>query len=109
MAKVVWTDNSIIDLSQIHKYISEDSPENADGFLDRLMDRSEKQLSTFPTIGRKIPELNDPAFREIIYGNYRVMYYLARNVVSITHVRHMARDVKSGEMEYIFKDIKMDL
>jgi len=91
MTKVVWADSVLIDISQIYCYIALNSTENADNFLNRLMDSAENQLSVFPTIGRIIPELCDPAFREIIYGNYRIMYHFESNVVNITHVRHVAR------------------
>ena len=70
MVKVVWTDNAIMDISQIYNYIAMHSHNNADCFLNRLMDSAEKQLSVSPTIGRIVPELGDPAFREVIYNNY---------------------------------------
>jgi len=92
MAIVKWSDNAMQDLLQIYTLIALDSPENADDFLDRLMDGTEAQLSVSPSIGRIIPEINNPAFREIIYGKYRVMYHVENTRVSITHVRHVARE-----------------
>jgi addiction module RelE/StbE family toxin len=92
MTKVSWTENALQDILEIYTYIAQDSPNNADSFLDSLMDNTEKQLSISPLIGRKIPEINDPAFREIIYGNYRVMYHIECSQIDITHVRHGARE-----------------
>jgi addiction module RelE/StbE family toxin len=92
MTKIQWTENALEDTLQIYIYIAEDSVDRADAFLDRLMDSAEKQLSVSSLIGRVIPEMNDPFFREIIYERYRIMYHVEGNVVSITHVRHIARE-----------------
>ena len=92
MIKIKWTDSALQDILQIYEYIALDSPYNADAFLDRLMDSAEKQLSVSPFIGRVIPEMNDPAFREIIYKKYRIMYHVDGSKADITHVRHAARE-----------------
>lgn len=92
MAAIKWSESAMQDILQIYKYIAQDSPDNADAFLDRLMDSAEKQLSVSPLIGREIPEMKDSAFREIIYGKYRVMYHVEGDRVDITHVRHGARE-----------------
>ena len=97
MTKIVWTDNALHDIFQIYSYIALDSPVNAGAFTDRLMDSAEKQLNVSPTIGRIVPEIQDPAIREIIYEKYRVMYHFEDDVVSITHVRHGARDFSKVE------------
>ena len=91
MTKIEWSEDARSDILQIYRHISLDSPSNADSFLDRLIDSAEMQLSVSPLIGRKIPEINDPDFREIIYGQYRIMYHFERDIVTITHVRHGAR------------------
>ena len=92
MTKIKWTNSALQDILQIYEYIALDSPYNADAFLDRLMDNAEKQLSVSPMIGRMVPEMNDPAFREIIHKKYRVMYHVEGSKVDITHVRHVARE-----------------
>ncbi len=43
-----------------------------------------------------MPELNDPAIREIILGNYRIVYRLRGNVVHILTVFHGARPLNSS-------------
>lgn len=95
MINIKWSAQAMQDILQIYKYIALDSPNNADTFLDSLMDSAEMQLSVSPTVGREIPEMKDPAFREIIYGKYRVMYHVDGNIVNITHVRHGAREFRS--------------
>ena len=50
------------------------------------------RLPDFPYSGRKIPEVNNKAYREIIYGAYRIMYKLEDEEILILAVVHSARD-----------------
>lgn len=43
------------------------------GFGDRLIDRALK-VGEFPNAGRMVPEEHDPAVREVIQENYRIIY-----------------------------------
>ena len=73
MAKTLWTDESLQYMAEIYKYIAEDSPRNAEKFLNDLMDSVEVQIELSAEVGRITPELRDPKKREIIYRNYRVL------------------------------------
>ncbi|MBN1359621.1 MAG: type II toxin-antitoxin system RelE/ParE family toxin [Sedimentisphaerales bacterium] len=42
-------------------------------------------------MGRLVPEVNDPAIRELILGNYRVIYRLRGDLVEILTVHRGAR------------------
>ena len=48
-------------------------------------------LETFPSIGRIVPEYNDPSLREILYRNYRIVYQLSENMATIVTVFHGSR------------------
>ena len=52
------------------------------------------RLADFPESGRIVPEMNDPNFREIIPGNYRLIYRLRSGDVQIITVHHGARELK---------------
>lgn len=41
--------------------------------------------------GRIVPEVGDAALREIVHGNYRIVYRLTREAVEIVTVHHGAR------------------
>lgn len=41
-----------------------------------------------PKSGRVVPEIGDEQFRELIYGNYRILYRIEKKQVSILTVRH---------------------
>ncbi len=61
------------DLRDIVRYISSDSPERAVAFGQFLVSCA-KELADFPERGRVVPEIGDPAIREIVVRSYRVIY-----------------------------------
>lgn len=63
------------DLREIVRYISFDSPERAVAFGQFLVSNV-KRLAEFPELGRCVPELADPSYREIVVRSYRVIYQL---------------------------------
>ena len=67
MARTYWTDEALQHIAEIYKYIANDSPQNAENFLNALMDSVETQLSLSVYVGRITPELRNPDKREIIY------------------------------------------
>ena len=48
-------------------------------------------LETFPTIGRIVPEYDNPNLREILYRNYRIVYEMSQDLVTIVTVFHGSR------------------
>ncbi|MFW6107502.1 MAG: type II toxin-antitoxin system RelE/ParE family toxin [bacterium] len=90
MGKIVWSPVARADLDAIADYIAKDSPARAAVFVDRLL-RSAEQLADFPEAGRAVPEIGDPASREVIVGPYRIMYHLETEAVVIVAIVHGAR------------------
>jgi plasmid stabilization system protein ParE len=39
-------------------------------------------------IGRIVPEIRNKQFRELIYGNYRIIYRIEKKQISILTIRH---------------------
>lgn len=89
---VILTDQSRHDLREIVSFIARDNPERARSFGNELISRA-LSLSKFPEIGRTVPELGDPAVREIIHGSYRIVYELLRDPDAVYVLRfwHGAR------------------
>jgi toxin ParE1/3/4 len=50
-----------------------------------------ERLKDNPRSGRVVPELGNESIREVIHGNYRIVYRLQREVVEIATVFHGAR------------------
>jgi len=93
MAKVIWSPSSLEDIKLIYEFISRDSIHQANLFLDNVIKVVEK-LADFPYSGRKIPEMSREDAREVIYGNYRIMYKIESDIIWITGIVHGARDWK---------------
>jgi addiction module RelE/StbE family toxin len=94
MAKLNWTNQSKNDLISIAEYIAQDSVKYAKIQVRRIRDRA-KQIAQNPHSGRIVPELGNPKIREVIIGNYRIIYVLVNEErVDIITVHHSARLLK---------------
>ncbi|MGB3083730.1 MAG: type II toxin-antitoxin system RelE/ParE family toxin, partial [Saprospiraceae bacterium] len=69
--------------------IAQDSTSYASRFIDKLLARV-KQLETFPKSGRVVPEFGIDSIRELIEGNYRIVYRVNSEAVYIARVQHSA-------------------
>lgn len=93
MAKIVWTDLALEDLNAIREYIAKDSKFYADRFIDKIIYRVE-QLENFPNSGRVVREFDLESIRELIEGNYRIVYHVNLDHIGILRVHHSARSLK---------------
>ena len=101
MVKIVWTEQSVFDLKDILDYISKDSRRYAENQIRRIKTKT-LILKTQPESGRIVPELGIIQIRELIEGNYRIVYRLLSNeLVEILTIHHSARDFESREIEKI--------
>ncbi len=97
--KLIWSKRALSDLNEIGDFISRNSPENARRHVQHLVDRA-KQAALLPTSGRVVPEYQDENLREIIEGNYRIVYEIkpVGKVVTVITVfeahRLIAKDLK---------------
>jgi plasmid stabilization system protein ParE len=60
-------------------------------------DQSKKQadsLRRFAKRGRVVPEIDDPAIRELLVNNYRLIYRIEPQRIAILAFLHGARDLK---------------
>ncbi|MEK7234459.1 MAG: type II toxin-antitoxin system RelE/ParE family toxin [Elusimicrobiota bacterium] len=90
MAEVRWTLQATDDLDSIAQFISKDSPQYARLFVSDVFQAVER-LSEFPKSGRIVPELNDPVVREVILGNYRLVYRFKAKLIELLTIYHGAR------------------
>lgn len=60
--------------------------------VDRLVD--------FPKSGRIVPELSNSAVREVILGNYRIVYRLAGQSVHVLTIFHGARLLNPRKLKH---------
>lgn len=69
---VKWTAHATVQLHHIHDYIAQDSPLYAKRVSDALV-RKTFLLDELPRLGRKVPELDDEAVRELSLYSYRIL------------------------------------
>ena len=93
MVKIVWTEIALEDLRDVHEYISKDSVRYADRFVEKIINRV-TQLEHFPKSGRIVPEFDSDGIRELIEGNYRIVYKISPEQASIVRIHHAARRLK---------------
>jgi len=92
VAKIRWTVGARRDLHEIINYIADDSPAYAINFAERII-LAVDRLETFPKLGRIVPEYQDTNVRELIVGNYRVVYRIQGNHIGIAAIAHASRDL----------------
>jgi addiction module RelE/StbE family toxin len=90
--RLLWTEPARDDLREIFRFIRQDNPVAAGNVIQEIREKVER-LALFPLSGRNVPELPDPGLREVIVGNYRVIYRLVGNTVEILTVVHGRRKV----------------
>lgn len=76
-------------------------PRHARLFVNRIR-QAAQSLAAFPNLGRRVPDLDDPALREIIVRSYRIMYRVEDGDVFIAAVVHGARDVQGLDRDWLF-------
>ena len=97
MAEVNWTLQALDDLESICLFIGRDSPQAAAVFAQRAF-RSTDPLVDFPRLGRVVPELEIENIREIILGNYRLIYRVQDEQAQVLTVHHGARLLDVGKL-----------
>lgn len=91
MIDLLWSPRSEADLKEIRAFIETDSPAWADLTVRRLVAAVER-LREFPDSGRMIPERQSPELREVVSGNFRIVYRRKPNLVEIATVFRGSRD-----------------
>ncbi|TAN48379.1 MAG: type II toxin-antitoxin system RelE/ParE family toxin [Methylococcaceae bacterium] len=83
--KLRWSDRSTDDLVAIYAYIARKNPENAKRWVDKLRKRA-RTAAKSALIGRRVPELNQADIREVFVGQYRIVYRVEEDGISILTV-----------------------
>ena len=96
MVEVRWTEKALNDIDNIAEFIAKDSVKYAKIQVSRFFDATEI-LKLQPRSGRIVPEIGDNKIRELIIGNFRIIYRLVTNkqVDGLT-VHHSRRLLKNN-------------
>lgn len=98
MVEVNWTDQSLEDINSIAEFIAKDSVRYANIQVERFFDRTEI-LHRNPQAGRIVPEVGDLNIRELILGNYRIIYrVITPKRVDVLTVHHSMRRLENNPL-----------
>jgi len=97
MAEIRWTPQASQDLESIAEFISRDSLQYARLFVVDVFQALDRLVS-FPKSGRIVPEIGDSSIREIILGNYRLVYQLKKGAITMLTIYHGARLLDPEEL-----------
>ncbi len=92
---IEWTEPALADLTALHDYIARDSGYYATQFVSRILGAVTK-LEAFPEMGRRVPESDQDAIREILFQSYRIIYRLSPQLIQILAVLHGSRDLSQS-------------
>ncbi len=85
--KIIWSPLAVDRASEIAEYISQDNLSASAKWVENLFEKVQL-LKSSPMSGRMVPEIQRKDIRELIYGNYRIIYRLETKTVAILTVRH---------------------
>lgn len=72
-----WSAESVERLAAIEAHVAVDNPSAAERLVARLIERADG-VSQHPLMGRRVAEATaDEALREVVEGNYRIIYRVA--------------------------------
>ena len=83
--RIRWTYRAKRDLLAIGWFIARDKPQAAREFIARLRARARK-AAKLPRAGRMVPEFRREDIREVIEGNYRLVYRVTKVSVEVLTV-----------------------
>ena len=95
--KIIWSPLAIDRASEIAEYIAQDKPSAAEKWINTVFSKV-GQLKSSPEIGRVVPEIRNDKFRELIYGNYRIIYRIEKTQISILTIRHGKQILPTNEI-----------
>jgi toxin ParE1/3/4 len=99
MVRITWTEISIQDLKDIFDFIAEDSIRYASLTTNKIYNRVQS-LTANPFTGRMVPEFNEKLLREVIVGDYRIIYRVKSDEqVDVLRVYHSARLLSKKTLE----------
>jgi toxin ParE1/3/4 len=86
-----WSNTARSNLDSIRRYVSERSSSRTQRLVSSIVKRCE-QIAAFPHSGHVVTELDYPQIRQVIVEQYRVVYHLAPDKITIVAIVHSAQN-----------------
>jgi toxin ParE1/3/4 len=94
--KLIWSPLALKRVSEIAEYIARSRPQAAEDWVVAIF-ASVRRLNRFPLSGRSVPESQRTDLREVIHGNYRVIYRVEPDHLVVLTVRHTRQDLRADD------------
>ena len=95
--KLRWSPRAVQRAEEIATYFAQDKPGAARRRLEAIFTAAET-LPESPRRGRVVPEVGRPEIRELLLGNYRLIYRIETASLSILTIRHGRQILDRGEV-----------
>jgi len=93
VAEVIWSESALADIDELAEFIARDSKVYADQMVTEIFERA-AVLERFPKVGKKVPERNDPTYRELQVPPFRILYKVEEGKVTILAAIHARRNAR---------------
>jgi toxin ParE1/3/4 len=94
---VIWSEPAKADLRSIHDFIAHASRFYAKKVVQDIREKTDI-LAQLPRTGRKVPELNEDALRELSLYSYRIIYEIKERGIVILAATHKRRSLKANDI-----------
>jgi plasmid stabilization system protein ParE len=93
MGEIKWTEAALHWLRDIHDYIAVDNAAAADSVVSGIYEKAQ-MLCRYPHIGHLYRTEAEGEIRILLYGHYRITYFLRTSGIDILGVFHGALDIE---------------
>lgn len=97
MAEIIWTQPALEQLDSIATFIALDKPEAAQAVVRRVFETTSK-VERFLRLGRPVPELRNPRYRQVWVKPCWLYYRFSDNQVYILHVRRGEKLLRTEDL-----------
>lgn len=96
--KIIWSPLAVSRLEEISDYVSSDNIAAAEKLVETIFNKVET-LANYPERGRRVPEVRRNEIREIFEKEYRIIYRIEKNRISILTIRNFKQILHSSDLE----------
>ena len=88
--EIIFTERFLSRVEEYSDYIALDNIPAARKWAENIFVRCE-QLQTHPESGRIVPEFSRPEIRELVHGNYRLVYEIKSKQIDMLTIWHSSQ------------------
>jgi plasmid stabilization system protein ParE len=95
--KVEWTEFAVSRVTEIAEYISLDSTIEAERWVNKIFDKTDN-IPNFTNRFRPVKESSNPNHKEVIFGNYRIIFKVTAKKIFILTVRNFKQILPESDL-----------